>query len=204
VRLGLALVATAVLGAFAASSAWANGDPASDVLPFTTVYLSIQDPTKSTAGQDLLSVTHAAAKKKHEIRVAVISQPSDLGLIQSLWRKPQDYSEFLGKELLQFARYKGTTLIVMPNGYGIYGPQAAKGKPALARLQKPGSSDLEKLANRGVQAVRVVAPPNGYVLSAPNSGSGTPAWLIIGGALGGAVVIGGGLFLAFRRWLLAP
>jgi hypothetical protein len=204
VNLGLALISVAALASVVAGSARANGDPASDVLPFTTVYLSIQAPTRSTAGQDLLSVTHAAAKKKHEIRVAVISQPSDLGLIQSLWRKPQAYAEFLGKELVQFARYRGTTLIVMPNGYGIYGPQAAKGKPALARLPKPGTSDLEKLAARGVTAVRAVAPPNGYVLQAPKSGSGTSAWLIIAGALGGAAVIGGAVFFALRRWLLQP
>ncbi|HYY63278.1 MAG TPA: hypothetical protein VE688_01595 [Gaiellaceae bacterium] len=203
-KLCLALIAAAVIGALIASPARANGDPASDVLPFTTVYLSIQDPTKSTAGQDLLSVTHEAAKKTRPIRVAVISQPSDLGLIQSLWPKPQAYAEFLGKELIQFAHYRGTTLIVMPNGYGIFGPQAAKGKPALARLPKPRTSDLEKLAGRGVTAVRAVAPANGYFLAAPKSGSGTPAWLIIVGALGGAAAVAGVTFFALRRWLLAP
>jgi hypothetical protein len=134
----------------------------------------------------------------------LISQPSDLGLIQSMWRKPQTYAEFLGKELFQFAHYTGTTLIVMPNGYGIYGPQAAKGKPALAKLPKPGTSDLEKLGARGVTAVRTVAPPNGYVLAAPKSGSGTSAWVIILGALGGAALVAGTLFLALRRWLLQP
>jgi hypothetical protein len=204
VKFGLALLFAAVLAAVAAGSARANGDPASDVLPFTTVFLSIQDPTRSSAGQDLLSVTHEAKKKKHDIRVAVISQPSDLGLIQSLWRKPQTYAEFLGKELFQFARYKGTTLIVMPNGYGIYGPQAAKGKPAFARLPKPGTSDLEKLATRGVTAVRAVATSNGYFLAEPKSGSGTSALPIILGALGGAVIIGGAIFFGLRRWLLQP
>jgi hypothetical protein len=202
VKLGRALLFAAVLAAVAAGSARANGDPASDVLPFTTVFLSIQDPTKTPAGQDLLSVTHEAAKKKHDIRVAVISQPSDLGLIQSLWRKPQTYAEFLGKELFQFARYKGTTLIVMPNGYGIYGPQAAKGKPAFARLPKPATSDLEKLATRGVTAVRAVATSNGYFLAEPKSGSGTSALPIILAALGGAVIIAGAVFLGLRRWLL--
>jgi hypothetical protein len=202
VKFVVALTALALLGAVATGSARANGDPASDVLPFKTVYLSVQDPTTSTGGQDLVEVTHEAAKKKHEIRVAVISQPGDLGLIQSLWPKPQAYAEFLGKELFQFARYTGTTLIVMPNGYGIYGPQAARGKPVLARLPKPGTSDLEKLAGRGVQAVRAVARPNGYFLAAPKSSSGTSAWLIIGGALGGAAVIAGAVFFSLRRWLL--
>jgi hypothetical protein len=204
VKLGLALFTAAVLGAVATGSARANGDPASDVLPFTTVYLSVMDPTKSPAGNDLLQVTHAAAKKKHEIRVAVISQPSDLGLIQSMWRRPQPYAEFLGKELFQFAHYTGTTLIVMPNGYGIYGPQAQKGKPALARLAQPGTGDLQTLGHAGVKAVLANARANGYVLPTPKSGSRTPGWAIIAGALGGAVLIGGSIFLALRRWLLRP
>ena len=110
---------------FAADGAQANGDPASDVLPFTTVFLSIQSPKSSSAGRELLTVTQAAAKKKRPIRVAVISQPSDLGLIQSLWQKPQTYSEFLGKELFNFGRYEGTLVVAMPNGYGVYGPGAA-------------------------------------------------------------------------------
>ena len=70
--LPLALVAAAVV----AGSAQANGDPASDILPFSNVFLSIQDPRTSPAGRALLAATHAAAKKKRPIRVAVISQPS--------------------------------------------------------------------------------------------------------------------------------
>jgi hypothetical protein len=203
VKLPVSLIAVAILAAIVAGSARAHGDPASDVLPFTTVYLSsIQDPTKSTAGQDLLSVTRAAANEKHDIRVAVISQPRDLGQVQSMWPRPQAYAKFLGKELVQLARYAGTTLIVMPNGYGIYGPQAAKGKAALARLPKPGTSDLEKLATRGVTAVRAVATSNGYFLAEPKSGSGTSALPIILAALGGAVIIAGAVFLGLRRWLL--
>ena len=112
-------------------------DPASDVLPFTPVFLSIQDPETSPAGRDLLAVTPAAAKKRPPIRVAVITSTSDLGLIQSLWRRPQPYSEFLGKELFNFGRYNGTLVVAMPNGYGVYGPQAGKGKAALAKLPKP-------------------------------------------------------------------
>ena len=204
VRLRIALLLAVVAAAVSAGGALANGDPASDVLPFSNVYFSIVDPRGASAGRDLLAVTAAAAKQKRPIKVALIAQPSDLGLIQSLWQKPQRYAEFLGKELFQFAHYTGTTLIAMPNGYGVYGPDAAKGRPALARLPKPGTSDLEKLGKDAADAARQVAAANGYVLPAASSdsGSGTPAWLIVLGALGGAALVGGIAFLGLRRWLL--
>jgi hypothetical protein len=206
VKLGLALLLAAVLAAAVAGSARANGDPASDVLPFSTVYFSLKNPQSSASGGDLLNITKAAAKKNHPIRVAVIAMPSDLGLIQSLWMKPQPYAEFLGKELFQFARYKGTTLIVMPNGYGVYGPLAGKGQPALARLPKPGTSDLDKLGEHAATATRRVAAANGVVLPPPSSGdsSGTPTWAIGAAALGGVALVGGLVFFGLRRWLLAP
>src|SRR5215470_8880420 len=161
VRMGIALVLAAAIAALFAGAARANGDPASDVLPFSTVYFSIKNPNSAASGRDLLKITQVAAKKKRPIRVAVIATPSDLGLIQSLWLKPQPYAEFLGKELFQFARYKGTTLVVMPNGYGVYGPLAGKGKPAVARLPKPGTSDLDLLGEHAATATRRVAAANG-------------------------------------------
>ena len=204
-KFGPALLCATVAAVLCAAGAQANGDPASDVLPFSNVYLSIKDPRTSAAGRDLLAETQAAAKKKRPIKVAVISQPSDLGLIQSLWHKPQTYAEFLGKELFQFGHYSGTLVVSMPNGYGVYGPDAARGKPALARLPKPNTSNLEQLAKDTAGAVRQVAAANGYVLPASSSsGSGTSGFVIILAALAGAAVIAGALFLALRRWLLQP
>jgi len=205
VKFGIALLLAAVAAGLLAAGAEANGDPASDVLPFSNVFLSIKDPRTSPAGQDLLAETQAAAKKKRPIKVAVISQPSDLGLIQSLWRKPQTYSEFLGKELFQFGRYRGTLVVSMPNGFGVYGPGAARGKPVLGRLPKPNTNDLEQLGKKTAAAVRQVAVANGYVLPASsNSGRGTSGWVIILAALGGAAIVAGTIFLALRRWLLQP
>jgi len=205
VKLGLALLLAAVLAAVVIGFARANGDPASDVLPFSTVYFSIKNPQSAASGRDLVKITQITAKKKHPIRVAVIAMPSDLGLIQSMWRKPQMYAHFLGAELVQFARYKGTTLIAMPNGYGVYGPLAGKGRPALARLPKPGTSDLDKLGEDAATATRRVAAANGDVLPPPSSGSsGTPTWAIAAAALGGVALVGGLVFFALRRWLLAP
>ena len=204
-KLGLALLLAAVLAAVVIGSARANGDPASDVLPFSTVYFSIKNPQSAASGRDLVKITQITAKKKHPIRVAVIAMPSDLGLIQSMWRRPQMYAHFLGAELFQFARYKGTTLIAMPNGYGVYGPLAGKGRPALARLPKPGTSDLDKLGEDAATATRRVSAANGDVLPPPSSSSsGTPTWAIAAAALGGVALVGGLVFFALRRWLLAP
>jgi hypothetical protein len=205
VRLGLALLLAVAAAGLLAAGAGANGDPASDVLPFSNVFLSIQDPRTSPAGRDLLAQTKAAANQNRPIKVAVISQPSDLGLIQSLWKKPQPYAEFLGKELVQFGRYNGTLIVSMPNGYGINGPDAAKGKPVLARLPKPSTSDLEKLGEQTAVAVQKVAAANGYVVPAPTGGgSSSSAWIVILAALGGAAVVGGAVYLALRRWLMQP
>jgi hypothetical protein len=205
VRVGIVLVLAGATAASWAGGARANGDPASDVLPFSTVYYSAKNPQSAASGRDLVKITQAAAKQKHPIRVAVIAMPSDLGLIQSLWQKPQPYAEFLGKELFQFARYKGTTLIAMPNGYGVYGPAAKKGRPMLARLPKPGTSDLDKLGEDAAIATRRIAAANGEVLPPPGGdSSGTPTWAIAAATLGGVALVGGLVFIGLRRWLLAP
>ena len=120
----------AVAAGVAAGTALANGDPASDVLPFKPVFLSAQDPESSPSGRELISLADEAKRKRFPIRIAVIYQASDLGLIRSYWRKPQPYASFLGKELVTFGRYKGTLVVAMPNGFGVFGPGATPGAKA--------------------------------------------------------------------------
>jgi hypothetical protein len=55
----------------------------------------------------------------YRIKVALISAPSDLGLVYQLWRQPGRYASFLGKELRAFWNYRGRVLAVMPNGFGV-------------------------------------------------------------------------------------
>jgi hypothetical protein len=201
----LAFVAAAVAAAVAAGGARANGDPASDVLPFSNVFLSTVDPKTSVAGRDLLEVTAEAQRRKFPLRVAVIYRQGDLGLIGSLWQKPQPYAHFLGRELIAFGRYHGTLLVAMPNGFGIFGPGATpKAKGSLAALPAAGDGSLDDLGTAAVTAVRRVAAADGHPLPAPVQHSGTPAWAIILGALGGAALLAGTLFFVLRRWLLQP
>ena len=202
-----ALLTAALAAAVVAAPAHANGDPASDVLPFTTVFYSAQKPDSSQSGSDLVFLTKDAVKKKTPIRVAVIYQPSDLGLIQSLWKQPQPYANFLGKELISFGRYQGTLVVAMPNGYGVFGPGATpKAKAALAALPKPGNGSLDDLGAASVTAVQKVAAANGHPLAAPpaHDSGGTPTWLIVLAVLVGAAVVAGALFYGLRRWLTSP
>jgi hypothetical protein len=191
------------LGGFVGvSAARANGDPASDVLPFKTVFYSSQEPTASAPGRALLQQTNAAVKKKFPIRVAVVYQQSDLGLIQSLWRKPQPYANFLGKELISFGRYHGTLLVAMPNGYGVFGPGAtAQAKQRLTGVPTSPSGSLDALGQATGKAVVAVGDANGVSLPLPKDSSRTPAWVIVLAVLGGAAVIAGVVFVALRRWL---
>jgi hypothetical protein len=199
------LCAAAVAAVLTVPAAHANGDPASDVLPFKTVFLSTREPSSTPSGRELLALADETVRKKLPIRVAVIYQQSDLGLIQSLWRKPQTYANFLGKELIAFGRYHGTLLVAMPNGFGAFGPGAAKAKPKLASLPKPGSGSLDDLGAAAADATRAVAAANGVKLKTPKGSSGgTSALVIILAILGGAALIAGIAFVGLRRWLTAP
>jgi hypothetical protein len=206
VKRPLVFLCAAGLAIAIAPAARANGDPASDVLPFQTVFLSNERPSSASSGRELLSLTADAARKKLPIRVAVIFQRADLGLIGSLWRKPQTYANFLGRELIAFGRYHGTLLVAMPNGFGVFGPGAtAKAKRRLASLAKPGSGSVDELGSAAADATRALAAARGVELSAAKTESGgTPAWVVILAVLGGAAAIAGVVFLALRRWLTRP
>ena len=116
------------------ASAQADGDPASDVLVFKSYFLPYAPQTPVDAEQQLNVATAAADRAGYPIRVAVISGPADLGIVPQYDGKPAEYAQFLGQEL-KFA-YKGGLLIVMDDGYGLYGiddPDGAGGAQGPAR-----------------------------------------------------------------------
>src|SRR6266516_885085 len=110
------LLAVAVTVA-AASSARADGDPASDVLYFQDAYLPYPAPSKHASGV-LLGSIRAARSDHYTIKVAVIATRTDLGSVPSLFGKPKSYAQFLGEEIRSF--YTGPLLVVMPAGFGIW------------------------------------------------------------------------------------
>jgi hypothetical protein len=197
------VIVVAVAACVFAGEARANGDPASDFLPVTNVFLSLTKADQHSSGRKLLALTTDAATKKFPLKVAVIATPTDLGLIQSLWKKPQPYADFLARELVAYARFHGTLVVAMPNGFGLHGPGATPvAKRALAALPKPSTQNVDQLGDATVEAVQKVSDANGQTLTA--GGSGTPAWVIVLAVAGGAAVITGAVFFSLRRWLLHP
>jgi hypothetical protein len=213
-RLLFALALLLVLTA----SAQADGDPASDVLVFKAYFLPYAPQTPVDAEQQLNVATAAADRAGYPIRVAVISGPADLGIVPQYDGKPAEYAPFLGQEL-KFA-YKGGLLIVMDDGYGLYGIDDPKVLEALKALPKPASNDPKDLAIAGANAVVALSTAAGKTLdlTAPapandtqtgvvhaagqtsdgGSSNSTAIVLIVGGSVGLLVALVG-LFWWVRR-----
>lgn len=149
------LASVAVIAAPAA--ALADGDPASDVL----VGSSLFNPSGSGVSLDsqarLEAVLAATARAGFPIRVALIAAANDLGTATALWRDPKDYARYLWIELSEL--YGGQVLVVMPNGFGLYGtrsgPHAVTAGELAVRARAPGAG--EQLAAAALSAVPLLA-----------------------------------------------
>jgi hypothetical protein len=120
-RLAVAL-ACALVGVAAApwSSALADGDPASDVLASQPLFAPADGGFAQSGLTRLNGLLSSAQRQGAPIRVALIASPADLGSVSELWRRPHSYAQFLGQELSQV--YRGTVVVVMPDGDGVYRP----------------------------------------------------------------------------------
>jgi hypothetical protein len=186
---------TAIL-ALAPASAWANGDPASDVLLQAKVYFPTQRVSVAEATK-LKAIVQRANVKGYPIRVALIKDETDLGTVPNLLNQPQKYSEFLGPEI-RFA-YRGDLLVVMPTGLGLTTTDATA-PPATAidgmKVEAGGSPD--GLALTAEEAVTKLAAASGHPIAAKSkSGGGSTIVGVIVAVL--LVLLGiGGAFLVRR------
>jgi hypothetical protein len=157
-RLTPVLVAVLVACAFA-TTARADGDPASDYLLATQVFLPFDIKLPKAKQAELTSVVHDANKSGYAIRVAVIGSSYDLGSVTSLWRQPKEYARFLSAEL-QFI-YKQRLLVVMPNGYGFSWPKhpSTAEYAVLSKLRVGAGAD--GMLNSTVAAVQKLAAASG-------------------------------------------
>ena len=174
------------VGVFA-SSARADGDPASDYLLSKQVFFSSVSTSESPSERQLSASVRAANVAGFAIRVAVISSDYDLGSITALWRKPRVYARFLGLELS--AVYRGRLLVVMPNGFGFSWPghQVAPAARVLAKV--PVSSGRAGLLDSAQMAVRGLADAGGITLpSAAGPATGRGAGSRSGGVGRAAIV----------------
>jgi len=200
-RLASLLAIIVLVGALAPALAFADGDPASDVLLGQNVYYPYSPPVPGAVQSTLNAETAAAKKAGLPIKVALIASPVDLGVIPELFGKPQDYAKFLDKEI----SFQGTQplLVVMPAGYGSQGlsPKAAA---AVIALPKPQGKTSTALAQAATTAVAKLAAADGHPLkgvagtSGASSGGGSSTPLLIG-LIVAALLVAGALILLRRR-----
>lgn len=168
-RLALSLLAVLLAIALLPACALADGDPASDVLLGQSVFYPY-NPAVSQALQNALNGETAAASRAHfPIKVALIASPIDLGVIPQLFGKPQEYADFLEREI----SFQGPPLllVVMATGYGVQGvsPQV---KRAVAALRPPAGPQSNDLAQAAITAVAKMAAADGHPLNGSTGGSG--------------------------------
>lgn len=184
----------AVLLALAAVAgpAYADGDPASDVLVSQPLYLP-QDAAISGRQQAQLSaLLQAAQRSGYQLRVALIASPADLGSVTNLWRQPETYARFLSEEL-SFV-YRGPVMVVMPNGFGLsrLGRPLRAEQSALAGIRAPttgaslGSAALLAVQRLAAAAGHGLPPPSAVVGSSPGSPE-TVTWVVFG--VGAALIV---------------
>lgn len=203
-RLACAPAAVAVAALGLAGGAHADGDPASDVLIASDVFVSTVPPADVPGGRALEQLAAAARKEGLPLKVAIVSTPTDLGSVASLFGRPQTYARFLGAELTFV--FRGTLVVVMPSGYGIVGPGATDAaRKALALVPPARSADLGTLAGSAATAVVRVAAADGHRLAVPaaaerKSKSGTSPTYYIGiGIAVLAAAVGGWFAYDVRR-----
>jgi len=147
----------------------ADGDPASDYLVVQDVFFPFDVKVPAAEAGRFSQLVADATKRGFRVKVALIAGPGDLGSVTALWRKPQQYAEFLGQEL--YYVYRGPLLIAMPNGYGISqrGKPLAAARALLDREPLPGRD----LAGAATSAVRKLAAARGIDVPVPAAASGS-------------------------------
>jgi hypothetical protein len=161
------LLAAAVVALVAAPAAWAHGDPAGDVLTQQTVFYGKALDRRSKPAAQLPALLENAKAKGLEVRVAALSVPTDLGENDYLWEDPLNYARFLSEGLLSV--YTGSTLVVMPSGYAIYGPgdSVTADQRVLDGVAPPGE-DAAAVLPGAMEAVQQLAAERGFELAIPD------------------------------------
>jgi hypothetical protein len=167
-RLAALLAGLALL--VAPALATADGDPASDVLLISNVSYPFQQKVSKPL-IDALNLAAARAKTAgFPIKVAIIATPVDLGAIPELFAKPQQYADFLEKEIS--FNSKPLLLVVMQAGFGL----VASGPPTvLAGLQIPTQKGSDGLATAAIKAVGLLAAHAGHPIVLPPVAAAGPA-----------------------------
>jgi hypothetical protein len=192
-----ALVTTAIAGG---PAAFADGDPASDVLLGESVFYPYTPPVPASVTKALNAEMTAAGRAHFPLKVALIASPVDLGVIPEMFGKPQKYADFLDQEIS--FQGKQPLLVVMRDGYGVQGlpPAATAAVPA---LPKPASGTSEGLAKAAIVAVARLARAAGHPIAQPSASTAAPSGggssVALFGAVAGVALLCAGTLVALRR-----
>jgi hypothetical protein len=148
----------AVLAGWAGSTvsrALADGDPASDVLASQSLFLPADGGFTPAQQIRLAALLHSAQHDGYPVRVAVIATPADLGSVGALWRMPGSYARLLGQELTLV--YRGTLLVTMPNGFGVYRTGGRQVGPSRGGAPAAGAPPSLAAPRRGTSLVVAAA-----------------------------------------------
>ena len=207
-RLPHALIATLLACLIVAASAFSDGDPASDTLLGLSVFYPYA-PTATSAQRTLNAETAAAKRAGLPIKVALIQAPTDLGVIPSLFAKPQKYADFLDQEISFQGKQK--LLVVMANGYGTQGLPSASTR-AVTALKPPAGKTSTDLAQAAIVAVAKLSAASGHPIkgvpgvpgNSSSSGGSSSTTPILIGLIIAAVLVAGALLLLRRRQAVGP
>jgi len=161
-RLALAI---ALVFMFAAHprSALGDADPASDVLLAQNAFFPYQPPVSRALERSMENVLGAAARAGLPLKVAVIGTREDLGAVPNFFGHPQQYAQFLDKEISFNDR--PPLLVVMPAGFGV----VAAGPPnALSGLRVDAQHGSYGLVRTAILAAVSLVRASGRTIATPS------------------------------------
>jgi hypothetical protein len=167
---GLVLLAVALSSALlSAQRAVADADPASDILLGSQVFYPYQPPVSPALQKQLGQTLNGLKANGLNLKVAIIQSAVDLGALPNIFGKPQQYADFLDKEIS--FNTPQPLLVVMPSGFGVSHAGAAG---ALKGLKIDAARKSDGLAEAAIQAVQRIAKANGKsTTGASASGTGS-------------------------------
>jgi hypothetical protein len=185
-------------------AAWADGDPASDVLPAQDIFFPFQPHVSGPVEAAAFKTVRAAAAAGVRVKVAIIGAALELGLVPNLFGHPQVYAQFLDREIA-FNRPQ-PLLVVMPGGFGVI---PAGNASALSGVRIDARHGTDGLTKSAILAVVALARYQGHPITAPSitsssSSSSAPALLVFGLPAALLILVGVGLFLRGRDRARGP
>jgi len=177
----LAVLLAFALGGLRPTAAYADGDPASDVLLAQDVFYPYQPKVSQALEAGLEKTLRAAARAGGlHLKVAIIGTAEELGLVPNLFGHPQSYAKFLDREI-SFNQPQ-SLLVVMPSGFGV---MPASYADALARVPIYKQQRSNGLTRSAILAVVALARRSGHPIPMPSisssSSSGSPPALLVFG-----------------------